>query len=118
MMKNQIYLVLSVAGLLLIYLVQPAKAGIPEQLVQLQTTVQMLHDKMDRIDERVGALKDLVSQQTDNIKTMNLTIQSMQKALGQQNTDAASKVDKLTGQVQALRASVDELRARLANVGK
>ena len=117
-MKNQMYFVLSVAALLLIYLVLPARAGVPEQLIQLQTTVQILNDKMDRVDERVGAVKDLLSQQTDSVNKMNLTIQSMQKALSQQNTDAAAKVEKLTGQVQALRASVDELRARLANAGK
>lgn len=116
-MKTQIYSVLSVAALVLIYLARPAKADTRDQLIQLQTTVQMLHDKMDRIDERLGAVKDLVSQQTDNISKMSLTVQSMQKALGQQNADAASKVDKLTGQVQALRASVDELKARLAKAG-
>lgn len=118
MMKNKIYSVLSLAALLLIYLAQPVKADTREQLIQLQTTVQMLHDKMDRIDERIGAVKDLVSQQTDNINKMNLTVQSMQKSLGQHSADAALKVDKLAAQVQALRASVDDLKAQLAKAGK
>ena len=117
-MKNQIYSFLSLAALLLIYLAQPVKADTKEQLIQLQTTVQMLHDKMDRIDEQIGAVKDLVSQQTDNVKKMNLTVQDMQKALGQHSADATLKVDKLTAQVQALRASVEELKARLAKADK
>jgi methyl-accepting chemotaxis protein len=111
-MKRQRYSIFSVAVVLLMFLAQPVQAGTTEQLIQLQTTVQMLHDKMDRIDERMGVLKDQISQQTDTINKMNAAVQNMEKVLGQQNTDAASKVDKLAGQVRALRDSVERLKER------
>src|SRR5215467_13334406 len=49
---------------------------------------------------------------------MNAAIQNLQKTLGAQSTDASSKVDQVSGQVQALHDSVDELKARLAKVSK
>ncbi len=99
-----------------------AHAGTKEQLIQLQTTVQILQDNMAKMqqsfDERMGVMKDLVTQQTDNINRMGTSVQSLQKTLSQQNTDSATKVDQLSGQVQALHDSVDELKARLARTTK
>ena len=100
----------------------PASAGTKEQLIQLQTTVQMLQDNMARMqqsfDERMGVMKDLITQQTDNVNNMSRTVDNLQKTLGQQNTDSAGKVDQVSGQVQALHDAVDELKARLAKVSK
>src|SRR5262249_6389857 len=42
----------------------------------------------------------------------------LQKVLGQQTTDASSKVDQISGQVQALHDAVDELKARMAKLSK
>jgi len=99
-----------------------ASAGTKEQLIQLQTTVQLLQDNMARMqqsfDERMGVMKDLITQQTDNVNRMSNTVDSLQKSLQQQNNDSASKVDQVSGQVQALHDAVDELKARLAKVGK
>src|SRR5215831_7319588 len=114
-MKKLIFVVL-------LALAVPASAGTKEQLIQLQTTVQMLQDNMARMqqsfDERMGVMKDLITQQTDNVNRMSNTVDSLQKSLQQQNTDSASKVDQVSGQVQALHDAVDELKARLAKVGK
>src|SRR5947207_4862944 len=100
----------------------PASAGTKEQLIQLQTTVDVLHDNMARMqqsfDERMGVMKDLVTQQTDNVNRMSSTVNNLQKSLQQQNTDSAGKVDQVSGQVQALHDAVDELKARLAKVSK
>jgi tol-pal system protein YbgF len=99
-----------------------ASAGTKEQLIQLQTTVQMLQDNMAQMkqsfDERMGVMKDLITQQTDNVNRMSTTVENLQKTLQQQNTDSAGKVDQVSGQVQALHDSVDELKARLAKVSK
>lgn len=103
-------------------LAAPASAGTKEQLIQLQTTVQMLQDNMARMqqsfDERMGVMKDLITQQTDNINRMSSTVDNLQKSLQQQSTDSATKVDQVSGQVQALHDAVDELKARLAKVSK
>lgn len=101
---------------------QPASAGTKEQLIQLQTTVQMLQDNMARMqqsfDERMGVIKDLITQQTDNVNRMSGTIDNLQKSLTQQGNDSAGKVDQVSGQVQALHDSVDELKAKLAQVSQ
>jgi tol-pal system protein YbgF len=119
MMKKQMFPILLVACLAVVS-PQPASAGTKEQLIQLQTTVQMLQDNMARMqqsfDERMGVMKDLVTQQTDNVNRMSTAIDHLQKTLQQQTGDATAKVDQVSGQVQSLHDSVDELKARLSQV--
>ena len=97
-------------------------ADTKSQLIQIQTQLQLMQDNMERMrttfDERMGVMKDLLTQQIDNVNKMGVTVQNLQKTLGQQTTDAGSKVDQISGQVQALHDSVDELKARLAQVSK
>jgi tol-pal system protein YbgF len=99
-----------------------AAADTKSQLIQIQTQLQIMQDNMARMqqsfDERMGIMKDLLTQQTDNVNKMGTTVQNLQKSLGQQTTDAGSKVDQISGQVQALHDAVDELKARLAKVSK
>jgi tol-pal system protein YbgF len=99
-----------------------AAADTKSQLIQIQTQLQIMQDNMSRMqqsfDERMGVMKDLLTQQTDNVNKMGTAVQSLQKVLGQQTTDATSKVDQISGQVQALHDAVDELKARLAKVSK
>ncbi|MGZ4858420.1 MAG: tetratricopeptide repeat protein [Candidatus Angelobacter sp.] len=97
-------------------------ADTKSQLIQIQTQLQLMQDNMSRMqqsfDERMGVMKDLLTQQIDNVNKMGTSVQNLQKTLGQQTTDAGSKVDQISGQVQALHDSVDELKARLAKVSK
>jgi tol-pal system protein YbgF len=97
-------------------------ADTKSQLIQIQTQLQLMQDNMSRMqqsfDERMGVMKDLLTQQVDNVNKMGATVQNLQKTLGQQTTDAGSKVDQISGQVQALHDAVDELKARLAKVSK
>ena len=92
------------------------------QLIQIQTQLQIMQDNIARMqqtfDERMGVMKDLLTQQIDNVNKMGVTVQNLQKTLGQQTSDAGSKVDQISGQVQALHDAVDELKARLAKVSK
>ena len=121
MKKHVFSTLLALAGLILFF-AQPASAGTKEQLIQLQTTVQLLQDNMAQMkqsfDERMGVMKDLITQQTDNVNRMSTTVDNLQKSLQQQNTDSANKVDQVSGQVQALHDSVDELKAFLSKVSK
>src|SRR6266851_3838690 len=74
----------------------PAHAGTKEQLIQLQTTVQILQDNMAKMqqsfDERMGVIRDLITQQTDNVNKMTNTIQGLQKSLQQQSSDSSGKL--------------------------
>lgn len=122
-MKKQI---LTVAFALLLFTVcgrESARAAdTKSQLIQIQTQLQLMQDNMERMrttfDERMGVMKDLLTQQIDNVNKMGTTVQNLQKTLGQETTDAGSKVDQISGQVQALHDSVDELKARLVKVSK
>jgi tol-pal system protein YbgF len=99
-----------------------AAADTKSQLIQIQTQLQLMQDNMSRMqqsfDERMGVMKDLLTQQIDNVNKMGTNVQNLQKTLGQQTSDAGSKVDQISGQVQALHDAVDELKARLAKVSK
>src|SRR5215469_5610237 len=121
-MNKQIFKIVLGLVALAVVIVQPASAGTKEQLIQLQTTVQLLQDNMVRMqqsfDERMGVMKDLITQQTDNVNRMSAAVDNLQKTLQQQTADSSGKVDQVSGQVQALHDAVDELKARLAKVGK
>src|SRR5215471_20061210 len=99
-----------------------AAADTKSQLIQIQTQLQLMQDNMSRMqqsfDERMGVMKDLLTQQIDNVNKMGTTVQNLQKTMGQQTGDTGSKVDQISGQVQALHDAVDELKARLAKVSK
>jgi tol-pal system protein YbgF len=101
---------------------RPASAAdTKSQLIQIQTQLQIMQDNMTQMkqsfDERMGVMKDMITQQTDSVNKLGTSVQALQKTLGQETTDAGSKVDQISGQVQALHDAVDELKARLAKIG-
>ena len=74
-MKKQSLIVLLIAFVLAACLAQPVAAqNTKSQLIQIQTQLQILQDNMARMqqtfDERMGAMRDLVTQQTDNVNKM------------------------------------------------
>src|SRR4051812_11863061 len=101
--------------------VTPAFA-VSKEIVQLQTQVQALADQMARMqqsfDERMGVMRNLVEQSTDSVNKLAIGVDQVQKGLSQQTNDTAGKVDQVSGQVQALHDSLDELKARMAKVSK
>ena len=100
---------------------KPAAAA-NKDMIQLQTQVQALQDQMARMqqsfDERMGVMKNLVEQTTDNINRLNQGLDTLNKNLQTQSTDQGGKVDQVSAQVQSLHDAVDELKARLAKVSK
>ena len=95
---------------------------VSKEIIQLQTQVQELSDRMQHMqqsfDERMGVMRNLVEQSTDNVNKLADSVQTMQKGLQQQNTDSEAKIDQISGQIQTLNDSVDELKARLAKASK
>lgn len=100
----------------------PPAWGVSKEIIQLQSQVQALQDQMTQMrqsfDERMGVMKNLVEQSTDNVNRMNTAVSSLEKRLSQQNSETAGKVDDVSGQVQALHDSIDELKARLAKISQ
>lgn len=91
--------------------------GVSKEIVQLQTQVQALQDQMARMqqsfDERMGVMRNLIEQTTDNMNKVTGAVNDLQKTLSQQNNDISGKMDQVSTQVQALHDSLDETRARL-----
>jgi tol-pal system protein YbgF len=96
--------------------------AVSKEIIQLQTQVQDLSDRIARMqqsfDERMGVMRSLVEQSTDNVNKLSQSLQTMQKSLQQQNTDSQVKIDQVSGQIQMLNDSIDELKARLAKASK
>ncbi len=96
--------------------------GANRDLVQLQTQVQALQDQMSGMkqsfDERMGVMKNLLDQNTDSINKVTTVINNLNTTLQKQQSDSGSHVDQLSGQIQALNDTLDELKARLAKVSK
>lgn len=109
-------------ALLFIALTVPSFGGTKEQLIQLQTQMQDLQDQMHRMqqsfDERMGVMRSLIEQTTDAVNKTNTNVANLDKSLHAQSGDAGTKVEQVSGQVQALQDSVDELKARMAKLSK
>src|SRR5579862_2477842 len=96
--------------------------GANKEMVQLQTQVQQLQEQMTAMqrsfDERMGVMNNLVQQDTDAANKIGAAINNLQVVLQKQQSEGSSHVDQLSGQIQALNDSLDELKARLAKVAK
>jgi len=91
-------------------------------MVQLQTQVQDLQDRMTRMqqsfDERMGIMKNLMDQNTDTVNKVGAAITNLQSSMQKQQGDSSAHVEALSGQIQSLNDTLDELKARLAKVSK
>ena len=105
-----------------LWLATPSAWGISREIVQLQTQVQALQDQMTHMqqsfDERMGVMKNLVEQSSDSMNKVAASLTELQGTLQKQQTDTGAHVDQLSGQIQALNDTLDELKARLAKVSK
>ena len=105
----------------LLFLAAPA-FGVSREIVQLQTQLQALQDQMTHMqqsfDERMGVMKNLVEQSSDSMNKVAASLTDLQGTLQKQQTDTGTHVDQLSGQIQALNDTLDELKARLAKVSK
>jgi tol-pal system protein YbgF len=96
--------------------------GVSKEIIQLQTQVQALQDQMTQMqqsfNERMGVMKSLMDQNTDSMNKVSASMTGIQSGLQKLQSDNGAKVDQLSGQIQALNDSLDELKARLAKVSK
>jgi len=120
-MKSQKLVAAIAVFALMIGPVTPAFA-VSKEIVQLQTQVQALSDQMARMqqtfDERMGVMRNLVEQSTDSVNKVAASVDALQRGLQQQNGDTQSRIEQVSGQVQSMHDSLDELKARLAKVSK
>jgi tol-pal system protein YbgF len=91
-------------------------------MVQLQTQVQQLQDAVARLqqtnDERMGVMKDLVQQNADAVNKMTANMDDLKKQLLVQQNAQGNKLDQVSGQIQSMNDSIDEVKARIGNLEK
>jgi len=96
--------------------------GVNKEMVQLQTQVQQLQEQMTAMqrgfDERMGIMRNLVEKDTDSVNKVAAALNNLQATLQKQQGDEGSKADQLSGQIQALNDTMDEIKVRLAKVTK
>ncbi|HEY6339118.1 MAG TPA: tetratricopeptide repeat protein [Candidatus Sulfotelmatobacter sp.] len=124
MKRNRILSVL--AWVAVLWLAAAPAWGVNKEMVQLQTQVEQLQQQMTAMqrsfDERMGVMKNLVEQDTDAINKAAAAINALQGTLQtnlqKQQGDSSAKLDQLSGQIQSLNDTMDELKVRLAKVSK
>jgi TolA-binding protein len=91
-------------------------------MIQLQTQVQQLQDAVARLqqtnDERMGVMKDLVQQSADAVNKMSSNMDDLKKQLLEQQNAQNNKIDQVSGQIQSMNDSIDEVKARIGNLEK
>jgi tol-pal system protein YbgF len=124
MKRNRVLTVLAMISML--WLAAAPAGGVNKDMVQLQTQVEQLQQQMTSMqrsfDERMGVMKNLVEQDTDAINkaaaALNALQATLQTNLQKQQGDSSTKLDQLSGQIQSLNDTLDELKVRLAKVSK
>ncbi len=93
----------------------PRAHAASREIIQLQTQVQALSDMLQALQrsnsEQLGVLQHLVEQSNDNVGRM-----SQQMTALQAKVDAEGQNNPLSGQIQSLNDSVDELKTRLSRI--
>ena len=113
---------LSVVVLAALFLQVAPAWGASKEMIQLQTSVDDLKAQMTQMtqsfNERMGIMKNLLDQNTDSMNKTAAAITSLQSMLQKQQSDSGTHVDQLSGQIQALNDTLDELKVRLGKVSK
>jgi tol-pal system protein YbgF len=86
-----------------------------QQLDQLQQAVQNLQKT---VDTQTAVLKTLVEQTSDNVNSMKANLAELRKAMEGNLATSNARLDSMTSEVQALSASLDEAKARLAKLSE
>ena len=108
--------------LLMFWLSASPAWGVSKEIVQLQTQVQQLQEQMTAMkssfDERMGVMNSLVEKDTDSVNKLAAAINLLQTTLAKQQGDSGGKLDQVSGQIQSLNDTMDEIKVRLAAVTK
>jgi tol-pal system protein YbgF len=96
--------------------------GANKDIVELQTQVGQLQQQITQMkqsfDERMGVMKNLLEHNTDAANKVTSAINDLQTSINKQQQDRGAQVDQISGQIQALNDTMDELKVRLAKLSK
>jgi tol-pal system protein YbgF len=113
-------LIIALSFFLTVYIAPACAAS--KEIIELQTQVGQLQQQMTQMkqsfDERMGVMKNLLEQNTDAANKVSAAINGLQSSVNKQQQDRAGQVDQISGQIQALNDTMDELKVRLAKLSK
>jgi tol-pal system protein YbgF len=96
--------------------------GANKDIIELQAQVSQLQQQMTQMkqsfDERMGVMRNLLEKNTDAANKVSATIGELQASINKQQQDRFGQGDQLSGQIQALNDTMDELKVRLAKLSK
>jgi len=120
MKSNRLPVALAVFFILSVAL--PPAFGASKEIIQLQTQVDQLQHAMTQMkqsfDERMGVMKNLLEQNTDAANKVTAAVDALQTSLNKQQQDRSAQADQISGQIQALNDTMDELKVRLSKLTK
>ncbi len=121
MKSNRFALALLVSVAIFSLMSAPA-FGANKDIIELQTQVTQLQQQMTQMkqsfDERMGIMRNLLEKNTDAANKVSTAIEGLETSLNKQQADRAAQVDQISGQIQALNDTMDELKVRLAKLSK
>jgi tol-pal system protein YbgF len=99
----------------------PRAHAASKEIIQLQTQVQTLQDMLQRMqqtnDSRMAVMQHLIEQTADNVNRMSQTVNGIQQQLQSQSENGVNG-QQISGQIQSLNDSVDELKSRISRLDK
>jgi tol-pal system protein YbgF len=121
MRSNRVRLPLALSLAFFVVSIVPA-FGANRDIIELQTEITQLQTQMTQMkqsfDERMGVMKNLLEQNTDVTNKVTIAITALQASINKQQEDRSGQGDQLSGQIQSLNDTMDELKVRLTKLSK
>jgi tol-pal system protein YbgF len=101
--------------------VAPAHAQKKDTLLLMQrldTMQQMMINMQKTLDSQTAVLKTLIEQANDNVSSMKTQMEELRKSTGQNLAGNNARFDTMTGEIQSLTSSQEEILARIAKLSE
>jgi tol-pal system protein YbgF len=122
MKSTRIPVALALSSAFFIFLSMPSAFAANRDIIELQTEITQLQTQMTQMkqsfDERMGVMKNLLEQNTDVANKVAGAINALQASINKQQQDRSGEGDQLSGQIQSLNDTMDELKVRLTKLSK
>jgi tol-pal system protein YbgF len=122
MKSTRIPVALALSSAFFVVLSIPSAFGANRDIIELQTEITQLQTQMTQMkqsfDERMGVMKNLLEQNTDVTNKVAGAINALQASINKQQQDRSGEGDQLSGQIQSLNDTMDELKVRLTKLSK
>lgn len=85
---------------------------------QLDTLTQMVQNLQKTVDTQTAILRTLVEQANDKVNAMKETVDDLRRSSEKNLAGTNTRLDSMSGEIQALGENLDEAKARLAKLSE